>query len=272
MEPLLERGWDSIREGIERAERILLATDFDGTLSPIVPSPDLAAMSDANRSSLQSLSESNRFLVAIVTGRRMEEIRRLVALDGVYYAANYGMEIDGPRSFRYREPSEDEARSAVASLALELDQALADIAGAVVEDKALSITVHYRHVDSEFRATLRSRVGEVAGPLVALGLVHVREGHRSAIEVLPVGAAHKGDAVALILDRTREAGAQPWPIYLGDDVMDEDGFRIANERGGVSVVVSPETGAESAARYYAESPAEVSKFLERLVQIAAARP
>ena len=77
--------------------------------------------------------------------------------------------------------------------------------------------------------------------------------------------------MALILDHACETGVQPWPIYLGDDVMDEDGFRTANERGGVSVVVGPEADAESDARYCAESPAEVTVFLERLARTVAER-
>ncbi len=272
MEPLLAEGWEPIRDCIERERRVLLATDFDGTLAPIVPEPDLAAMSKANRSSLQSLSESDRFSVAIVTGRRMEEIRQLVRLDGVYYAANYGMEIDGPHSFRYREPKGNEARSAVASLVPELDAALMDIRGVVVENKTLSITVHYRHVGSEHLTALRSCVHEVTRNAVSSGLIEVREGQRRAIEVLPVDGTHKGDAVALIMDHLSGVNAPPpWPIYMGDDLMDEDGFRVANERGGVSVAVNPAADGETHAQYYARSPAEVSTFLERVAQMASAQ-
>ena len=272
MEPLLTRGWDAVHADIDRAEHVLLATDFDGTLAPIVPRPELARMSETDRDSLRAISRRERYSVAIVTGRRMEEIRSLAKLGEVYYAANYGMEIDGPNGFRFREPEGDRARFLVASLAPQLESSLADIEGAVVENKSLSVTVHYRHVRPEMLASVRNRVKDVTAADVSAGHIRVSEGNRAAIEVVPMDSTDKGNAIALILDRMREVGTRPWPIYMGDDVMDEDGFRLVNDRGGASIIVGPEDGVSTDARFFVDSPADVSRFLARVVAVSEGRP
>ena len=272
MEPLLTRGWDAISAGIDGAEHVLLATDFDGTLAPIVPRPELAELARADHDSLRALGRQERYSVAIVTGRRMEEIKKLVRLEDAYYAANYGMEIDGPGGFRFREPEGDRARFLIASLAPELESAVDGIEGAVVENKILSITVHHRHVRPGMLAAVRNQVRDVTAAGVSAGNIRVAEGNRRAIEVVPTDSTNKGKAIALILDRMREVGVRAWPIYLGDDVMDEDGFRLVNERGGASVIVGPESGNTTEARFFGDAPADVSRFLARMAAASEGRP
>lgn len=272
MEPVLTRGWEAIRTGIQRAEHVLVATDFDGTLAPIVALPKMARMTESDRQDLKAIVGNPEFSVAIVTGRRMEEIRRLVPVDGVYYAANYGMEIDGPNSFRFREPTGEHARSLIASLAFELDKAVSDIGGAVVENKKLSITVHHRNVEPKWVSVVSQRVKALTDPDVSAGTIRVREGNRKAIEVVPTDANDKGKAIGLILDRISEVRARPWPIYLGDDVMDEDGFRVVNDRGGVSVLVGNENPVTSQAQFSAASTTEISQILGRIAAVSQGQP
>jgi trehalose 6-phosphate phosphatase len=271
MEPLLTRGWDAILPSIERAEHVLLATDFDGTLAPIVSDPELAQMSVLDRDALRAICANDGYSVAIVTGRQMEEIRRLVQLDDVYYAANYGMEIDGPDGFRFREPEGERIRSLVTSLAPQLSDSLADISGVVVENKALSITVHHRHVAAEFLTTVSRRVSEITAPAVSGGHIRVSNGNRQAIEIVPVNATNKGIAIALILEHVGKTGIQPWPMYMGDDVMDEQGFRLVNDRGGASIIISPGGKDETEAQFFANKPADVSQLISRMVSVSPGR-
>jgi trehalose-phosphatase len=272
MEPLLTRGWDAIHSGIQRAEHVLVATDFDGTLAPIVARPEMARLTESDRQVLKTIAGNPEFSVAIVTGRQMEEIRDLVQIDGAYYAANYGMEIDGPNSFRFREPTGERARSLIAALAPELDKAVSDISGAVVENKTLSITVHHRNVEPELVSVVSHRVRALTDPGVSAGTIRVREGNRKAIEVVPTDANDKGKAIGLILDRIGEIGARPWPIYLGDDVMDEDGFRVVNDLGGVSVLVGAENPAATEAQFSAVSTNEISHLIGRIAAVSQGQP
>ncbi len=268
MEPLLTRGWDAIRSGIQRAEHVLLATDFDGTLAPIVPRPEMARLTEADRQGLNTIAGDPEFSVAIVTGRQLEEIRDLVQVDEAYYAANYGMEIDGPNTFRFREPAGKQARSLISSLAPELEQAVSDISGAVVENKTLSITVHHRNVEPELVSLVSQRVKALTDLGVSAGNIRVREGNRKALEVVPTDANDKGKAIGMILDRIGEVSARPWPVYLGDDVMDEDGFRVVNDRGGVSVLVGAENPTETAAQFSAGSTSEISQLVARIAALS----
>jgi trehalose-phosphatase len=232
----------------------------------------MARLTESAREDLKTIAGHPAFSVAIVTGRQMEEIRNLAQIDGVYYAANYGMEIDGPSSFRFREPTSDRTQSLISSLAPALEKAVADISGAVVENKTLSITIHYRSVDPEMVPVVNQRVEALADPGVSAGTIRVREGNRKAIEVVPTDANDKGKAIGLILDRISEVGARPWPIYLGDDVMDEDGFRVVNDRGGVSVLVGAEIPVSTQAQFSAGSTIEVSQLLGRIAAVSQGQP
>src|SRR4051794_43995 len=122
--------------------RPALFLDYDGTLSPIAPRPELATLPEATRELLARLSK--RMPVAVLSGRGREDVAALVGLPDLIYAGSHGFDIAGP-ALRY-ELDEVIPRT-IAAAAERLQADLAGIPGVLVEPKRFAVAVHYRLVD-----------------------------------------------------------------------------------------------------------------------------
>jgi trehalose 6-phosphate phosphatase len=242
----------------DAAGLMLLGLDFDGTLAPIVPRPDDAALPAATRPLLRALVARSDTRVALVSGRSLADLRRRVDIDGIYYAGNHGLEIDGPGVSRVHEG----ARAALAGLgevARHLEQQLAPLDGVIVEDKGLTLSVHYRLVaDPTEESRVRDRVYELCAPFDELRLT----AGKKVVEIRPDVDWHKGRALRFLRD-TLLAGHDAAPtLFVGDDRTDEDAFREVGE-GGCAIVVGPPPEGTVA---HASLPdvASVARFLQQL--------
>jgi trehalose 6-phosphate phosphatase len=206
-----------------RAEpaRAAIFTDVDGTLAPIVPRPDEAAVPARASELLERLGERYR-LVACVSGRRAEEARRLVGVADIAYAGNHGLELLLPGEERVRfDPSlegrEDDAADFVAGLG---GETLAE-AGLRLEDKGPIQALHWRGADDDRGAEARAH--EIATAAGRAGL-ELRWG-RKVLELRPPGGGGKDAAVAALLAKNGVGAA----AYAGDDRTDLDAFRRLRE-------------------------------------------
>jgi trehalose-phosphatase len=141
--------------------------------------------------------------------------------------------------------------------------------GVIVEDKGLSLSVHYRLVEEDKTEEVKNTFQRIAGGAEVLGKVKITSG-KKVYEVRPAVAWDKGKAVKLLMKRYGKGGRKSGllPIYLGDDLTDEDGFKVIENYGnGLSVLVG-EQNQHSAARYFLKSPAEVATFLGILLEQA----
>lgn len=174
--------------------------DFDGVLAPIVSSPDDAYPSDEARAELARLVERYA-LVAVVSGRAGEDVRRRVGVDGVAFIGSHGLELDpGAEAWRAR---------------------IAELAGRTpwpdTELKGLAVSFHYRTAADE--AAARATLEDVATAARAEGFA-ARFG-RKVLEVLPPIDANKGTAVRALLHEAKLHRA----LVAGDDTTDLDAFR-----------------------------------------------
>jgi trehalose 6-phosphate phosphatase len=203
----------------ETPERTALLFDVDGVLAPIVALPELAAVPDRTRDELRRLA-GRYLLVACVSGRAGADARRLVGIDGIEYVGNHGLEL---------HPEADRAAAAIAAFRAGLARP--------VEDKRLSLSLHYREADDEEAA--RRELEEVAASAATAGLVP-RWG-RKVLEIRPPLEADKGTAVQALIARS---GARRG-LYAGDDTTDLDAFaglRAAGLEHAVAVAVASEEG------------------------------
>ena len=104
---------------------------------------------------------------------------------------------------------------------------LSSIKGVLVEDKGITLSVHYRQVEEEIAGDIRRIVEKIVTGPVALGMVKITTG-KKVIEVRPAVNWDKGKAIRLLMKRYGKGGRNSGllPIYLGDDRTDEDGFQL----------------------------------------------
>jgi trehalose-phosphatase len=252
--------WDVVADRIRQARSILLLVDYDGTLTPIVGSPELAALSSKTKSILQQLAKSPRLTLGIISGRAVEDLQKRVGIDGIIYTGNHGLEINGP-DISFVNPTAKRIEPLLHSLSQDLSEALAGIRGAIIENKGLTLSLHYRLVDEEQLDELSKTFYSIISPLSTSGRIRISEG-KKVYEVRPAVNWDKGRAIALIAQKLSGEG-NPLTIFLGDDITDYNGFRLVNKNGGISIYVGEETP-EPSAQYSLHSPEEVYQFLEML--------
>ena len=246
--------------------RTAVLTDVDGTLAPIAARPEEAAVPAGATEALAGLSE--RFgLVGCVSGRRAEEARRLVGVEGIAYAGNHGLELmlpgdDAPRLDPSLQGRERDAAEFVAALEQE---EMAKV-GLRLEDKGPIQALHWRGAPDESAAEAHAR--EIAASAGRAGL----EPHwgRKVVELRPAGGGGKDSAVAALL----ASGPITAAIYAGDDRTDLDAFRRLRELhargelqtaicvGVTSAEAPPELAEESDLRV--DGPAGWLEILESL--------
>jgi alpha,alpha-trehalase len=240
---------------------LALFSDYDGTLTPIVRRPEEAALSEDVRSLLQALSE--RSTVAIVSGRDRADVEQMVQLDGLAYAGSHGFDIRGPGI----EMEHEGAKRALP----ELDEAereararIEPIQGARVERKRFAVAVHYREItdDSDVR-----RVEQAVDEIRAERLSLRKKGGKKIFELQPDVAWDKGRAILWLEKELGLDAARFVLIYIGDDVTDEDAFRVLQDReAGVGIRVAPPTGGTQAS-YWLRDCEDVRQFLQSLLGI-----
>ncbi|HEV7588650.1 MAG TPA: trehalose-phosphatase [Longimicrobium sp.] len=243
-----------------RTGRLVLLLDFDGTLAPIVDRPELAAMPEPTRRALERLMARPGVEVAVVSGRGLADARERAALPGIAYAGNHGMEIHGPGIDRIH-PEAAAARPVLERAAGELRAALEDIPGAFVEDKELTLSVHFRLAPRDRLDELHGIVRRVVDPLDG---VHLTEG-KQVIEVRPNVDWNKGRAVLFLLDQMRPPPEAP-VLYFGDDRTDEDAFRALAgfSPSAEGVLVADHPPESTAATSFVHTPAEVGEVFAAL--------
>ena len=236
--------------------------DFDGTLSEIVKDPDTARLADGAAEALTSLSTSCP--VAILSGRDLADVRDRIGLPGLWYAGSHGFELTGPDGKHHENTEAAQSIPVLARAADELAGELGHIPGVVVEHKRFGVAVHYRNA-------ARDRVGEVAAAVRTAGQrtgLRVTTG-REVIELRPDVDWDKGKTLRWVLDyiRDNEGGGPLVPIYLGDDITDEDAFDAVADDGVAILVRHGDDGDRAtAARYALDDPDRVREFTERLAR------
>lgn len=260
--------WPQVMEQIQKAKNILFLTDFDGTLTPIVEKPELATISEDTRQLLHLLSRQRHLTVGIISGRALADLKDKVKLNGIIYAGNHGFEIEGP-SLNFINPIADEIRPFFRIMRQVLTLTLGSIKGVFVEDKGITLSVHYRQVEDEKVEDVEKLVKRAVNGPVTRGIFKVTPG-KKVYDVKPATNWDKGKAIRLLMKRFGKGGRQSGllPIYLGDDLNDEDGFQVIEKYGSGITVHVCELQDYSAARYFLRSPEEVCLFLYKLLEYA----
>ena len=256
--------WQKVLARIDEAKHILLLCDFDGTLTPIVSRPELAYIPEQTQKTLQKLAQSPEYTVGIVSGRSLDDLKDRVKVPGIIYAGNYGLEIESPE-FSSVNPEADRSRKLLDNLYQELCLGLADINGVILENKRLTLSVHYRLINDKDCDRFNKTFEQIIYTVSNEGKIEVTPG-KKVYEIKPAISWHKGKILEVLLGENTGGKGTTLPFFLGDDISDEAGFEAVDKYDGISILVGEESS-QSKGMYYLISPTEVEEFLEMLLSV-----
>ncbi len=240
--------WDEVGRRIRAAKDVRLYLDFDGTLAGYRPRPDQVKLREKTRSALRRLAEHRRVHVAIVSGRTRADLAKLLRAPSVEFLGLYGWENADKVSLSLRtRESLSEVRKLFAEIAKEMP-------GIFIEDKEISVAVHFRGVSKSVEQKAHERVQKIVRRYRAD--LHVI-GSKNVWDVTPKEVRGKGAAMRNVLKGLRKPFLA---IYAGDDVTDEPAFQVVSK--GISVLVGEPR--KTHARYGLRDPQEVYAFLRLL--------
>ena len=239
---------------------MLLLCDFDGTLCDFNPDPSAVYLNEPRRALLDRLSRCAGCTVGIVSGRRLADVRARTGHigEGAYFSGFHGLEIASDAD-TFVHPDATAAAGVLEEIARRVSPAIRRMPGVFIEDKALSIALHFRDADPAHRVTAQSALLEAARRDLAEGRIRLLPGS-FVVELLPNTSWNKGDAVRWIRERVEAAAGPAFPIYIGDDVTDESAF-AAVAADGVAIAASERAGG---ARHRVDGPAQVERLLVAL--------
>ena len=208
-----KEAWEQLKRWAQDLNTVAVLTDIDGTLAPIVPTPDLSEVPKELRELLRRLSRRCR-VVAGISGRAAEEAFKLVGLEEIVYYGNHGFEV-----LRGSEveviPEATPYRAAIEELEEKAREELGPL-GAFIEEKGITASIHYRNVSSEVGERCKAfvkREGERLGLRITVG--------RGVVEARPPVRADKGTSVRRLIEEYSPERA----LFIGDDTTDLDAFR-----------------------------------------------
>ncbi len=219
--------------------RPLLGFDFDGVLAPMVADPARAGVPPRTRLLLQQVTRL--YPCVVISGRARRDVLDRVRGIPVRVIGNHGAEPGAPASVR-REVRRWQS----------LLQTL-EVPGIVIEDKGLSVAIHYRRSSRKLAA--RNAILGCAAQLRDVRIV----GGKDVVNLLPLRAPSKGDA----LERERRRSGRRTAIFIGDDETDEDAFALANSGNLLGIRVGRKP--RSLASHYLRSQRDIDRLLHLLI-------
>ena len=259
--PHLLNVWPRVSQLISGASHVLLLSDYDGTLAPIAERPELAALPQRTRELLSSLRGSGRITAGVVSGRGLADLKEMVAIPGLVYAGNHGMEMEGP-GWQFVHSQAEGLKPLLAGLLDLLNDELGDFEGVLVEGKGLTLSVHYRLCPQPLREEIFRALDSALKGFGKGEELRVTRG-KEVVEVRPRVDWDKGKAILRIAE---SAPPESLAMYFGDDLTDEDGFAAVHDLNGMSVFVGP-VRQPTRALYRVDDPGEVATALELIARL-----
>ena len=250
---------EKILKQVRTASHTILFLDYDGTLVPICREPALAQLSLDTKKVLRDLSRHPRYSVGIISGRSLREVRKLVGSAHLFYAGNHGFEMVFQNRV-WAHPSLKVCTPELKKIVRKLRYHTRAINGMYIENKKITVSVHYRNVSDQSPGRILKIVAQVVEPFsqhftIARG--------KKVFEVRPRIDWDKGKAVEE-LTRLSALQSKPLKVYIGDDQTDEDAFGVLAPED-ISIRVGYKKG--SAARYFCRGSGEVVSFLKKLADV-----
>lgn len=248
---------DEVKQRLSQKD-VFLFLDYDGTLTPIVATPDLAILSEDMRELIKSVCL--KYKVSVVSGRATDDVRSKVKIDNIFYAGSHGFEIVAPDGTVKINEEAKKIRPIINEVFLELRTLLESIKGALVEHVKYTVSTHYRLVEEKDYLKVEKIVDEVLKKYPQLR----KTNGKKVFEIRPKIDWDKGKAVEWILNVLQFDHKKHRVIYIGDDTTDEDAFAVLKGKGFGILVAEEDRQTEAA--YQVKNTDEVKKVLEFLLK------
>jgi trehalose 6-phosphate phosphatase len=247
-----------------RAQRLWLFLDYDGTLADFAPTPDHVFPDAGLVELLGRLAGQPGLRVAVISGRRLAHVQKLVPVPGILLAGTYGVELQTAEGDCLNRVAYETVRPTLDALKPRWENLIAGRKGYYLEDKDWALALHARFADEEESKQVLAaahRLASEATRATSEEQFRLLGGHKF-LEIGP-SLAHKGRTVDYLLE------LDPWPgslpLYLGDDDKDEEAFAVVKARGGLALLVASEPRATKAdARL--DSPQSARRWLRALAE------
>jgi len=250
--------WATIKESL-KDRTLVLFLDFDGTLAAIVDHYQSATILRRSKVVLRQLVRDPMCLVVIVSGRALCDVKKRVGLKNMVYVGNHGLEVAGA-GIPYTSFVKADAKGLFRKIKCGLVRRVGKIQGVLIEDKILTISVHYRRVGSKDLFPFKRVFFESLRPYLKGRKIEIHRG-KKVFEIKPAVHCNKGSTVLWLIKRLRKNNSRQkfFPIFIGDDVTDETAF-VALKNDGLGIRVG--CGKASAAQYCLKNVDQVTRFLK----------
>lgn len=245
-------------EKITSQRKIILFLDYDGTLVPIKKKPSLAILSTSMHELLNKLAIHSNISVIIVTGRSFSDIKKLMGIKKITYISNHGFQISGDK-IKWIHPDIKCNISILKKIFLLLNNALRSFPETLVEDKKLTLSVHFRNERNNHIPLVKKIVVATIQPFQEN--INKTTG-KKVIEIRPNISWNKGKAVLKILALLQHRKNKNCIICIGDDKTDEDAFRALRNK---AITVHVGSNLKTQAHYYLRNTKQVKTFLEMIL-------
>jgi trehalose 6-phosphate phosphatase len=245
---------------IGKTKRIWLLLDYDGTLAEFAATPDEIIPDAALITLIEEIANHPKLDVAIISGRRLAHIEKLLPIGDIWLAGSYGLEMRMPSGEYLQRADFEQLRPQLEQLKPAWAELIAGKEGFYLEDKGWSLALHARFAPEAMAKQILEKARQLANQKVMGEAFNILGGHKF-LEIAP-HEADKGQSVAFLLDKY--ATPNTLPIYLGDDDKDERAFPVVQAWGGLAGCVSSPPR-KTIADFNLSSPQEARSWLQSLL-------
>lgn len=245
---------NKISKSLGKSKKVVLMFDFDGTLSAIAPTPQQAFIKKSTKNLLRDLIDN--YYVAVISGRTLKDVKSKVGLHDLIYAGSHGAEWQIGNIKKGIKISKKDF-DFLNNFKKEIKLFLKKYKGSFVENKLSGFVVHYRLINKKYENKFLQELEEIIFA-IRKDKRFLVVGGKKVIEIRQNNKQNKGTFVKFLLNflKSKNQG-NLIPLYIGDDITDEDVFRVL--KNGITVRV--EKKKDSFAKYFIKTN-EIDRFLD----------
>lgn len=253
-----------IAEAFQNKNRVFIFLDYDGTLAPIVREPKAAKLPSATKKTLRQLAGKKKFILGVVSGRLLSDIKKRLGLKNIVYAGSHGLEIEYKKKrLLPKDKLQTKSKLVLKKAKSQLAKNLKGISGVILEDKGLILAVHYRKVALTKQKRVVKIFKELSKPFLSTKLLKIGSG-KKVLELRPNIAFTKADSVNFFHKKFKKT-KNDLTLFFGDDLTDEDVFKILKKPDlGVRIGLNR----SSQAKYYLSTPKQLSQYLRYISKLS----